>query len=201
MNNTNTTTVRKIAEPDFTSNGDLVKTSGNGCQFQIVVFHTTTCPFCVQFMPTFQKWVKNKTTKFCFYSFNIQQNNVSKEFADRQWAYDTSSVPRIVAFRNGLFEKVYSGDRSINSLNNFLQSLSVNPSLVEHKTQRGTYAHRRKHNHRKFKYTFDALFQKSNHSTKQGFITELKRDIQEKRIKQVKTKGITTKYVGHEYIA
>jgi thioredoxin 1 len=63
------------------------------CSNIFVLFYASWCPFCVRFLPVFEKYSKGKDQKYC--------RVVTDDVPEAEDKYDIDIVPTVIYFENG----------------------------------------------------------------------------------------------------
>lgn len=84
--------------------------------------HATWCPHCVHLQPVLcEAWVKVLSNKGLFL-LSCESKNTSYEKLLINKKIKFSGFPTILKFKNGVFDSQYSGDRTVDSLSEFMLS-------------------------------------------------------------------------------
>ena len=112
---------------DFDKNGNIINTQLLESKLPIILLmQANYCHYCTLMKPAFQE-VSSKNNKKVIYATIQSDGNQpgEKELSTILRKIDKSfgGFPHICAFVNGKNVKTYNGDRSVNSLENFAQSV------------------------------------------------------------------------------
>lgn len=117
-----------LTNSDFDDNGNLIlKGKSQNNQICIIMIQASFCGYCKMALPTYQQLADSNTNPNIFYA-TIHGDGKEKGEAElnaRIKVIDKTfrGYPSFIAYKDGKYVKSYSGDRSLDSLKKFVDSI------------------------------------------------------------------------------
>lgn len=88
-----------------------------------ILFKTEWCGYCTQFKPVYEQLAKFYNGKIIFTTVDADENQeLRSNINSFLYGYKILGFPTIVMYINGFFLKKYSGDRSLESMKEYINT-------------------------------------------------------------------------------
>ena|SRR5579872_1505821 len=111
------TNIKELSVSDFDDKGNLLNYKGKS----IVLFYAEWCGHCQHFKPDYVELSKNG--KINYLAVNMSNTSDIMKEKMKDWKFKISGFPTIIGFYNGQPYSIYQGDRTKDTLLDYINNI------------------------------------------------------------------------------